>query len=88
MGLLIYLKVDTSTPAWIFLNLVSGVGTGVLFSAMAIAVQASSSNEDVSDLVDQISPRPVFFHLFHIVISIEPRRHSSGVSVRYDCEMR
>jgi MFS family permease len=51
MGLLVLLKVGTSTPAWIFLNLVSGVGTGVLFSAMAIAVQASASDEDTAHAV-------------------------------------
>ncbi|KAF2436703.1 MFS general substrate transporter [Tothia fuscella] len=51
MGLLILLKASTSTPGWIFLNLVSGVGTGVLFSAMAIAVQAASSNEDMAHSV-------------------------------------
>ncbi|KAF2118570.1 major facilitator superfamily domain-containing protein [Lophiotrema nucula] len=45
-GLLIYLKTDTSTPAWIFLNLVGGVGTGMLFPAMAIATQASATSKD------------------------------------------
>ncbi|KAF2636372.1 MFS general substrate transporter [Massarina eburnea CBS 473.64] len=45
-GLLIYLKPDTSTIAWVFLNLVGGVGTGMLFPAMAIATQASASTKD------------------------------------------
>lgn len=45
-GLLIYLKTDTKTVAWIFLNLVGGVGTGMLFPAMAIAVQASATGKD------------------------------------------
>lgn len=45
-GLLIYLKTNTNTAAWIFLNLVAGLGTGILFPAMAIAVQAATSNED------------------------------------------
>lgn len=48
MGLLIYIKVDTSVPAWIFLNLVPGIGTGMLFAAMAIAIQASSTNADMA----------------------------------------
>jgi hypothetical protein len=48
IGLLTYMKVDTSVPAWIFINLVSGVGMGMLFSAMAIAVQASTSNADMA----------------------------------------
>jgi hypothetical protein len=47
-GLLILIKVDSSVPAWVFLNLVPGVGTGVLFAAMAIAVQASSTNADMA----------------------------------------
>ncbi|KAL1603938.1 hypothetical protein SLS60_005530 [Paraconiothyrium brasiliense] len=45
-GLLIYLKTDTKTVAWIFLNLVGGAGAGMLFASMAIAVQASATNED------------------------------------------
>lgn len=45
-GLLIYLDTDTSTVSWIFLNLVGGVGAGMLFATMLIAVQASSSSED------------------------------------------
>jgi hypothetical protein len=48
MGLLIYLKESTSTVAWIFLGLVGGVGTGLLFAAMALAVQASSTNKTMS----------------------------------------
>lgn len=45
-GLLIYLKTETNTVSWIFLNLVGGVGTGMLFASMAIAVQASATTED------------------------------------------
>lgn len=45
-GLLIYLKADTKTVAWIFLNLVGGLGTGMLFPAMAIATQAAAASKD------------------------------------------
>lgn len=45
-GLLILLKPDTSTVEWIFLNLVGGIGTGMLFPAMALAVQAAASQKD------------------------------------------
>lgn len=45
-GLLILLHVDTSVPAWIFLNLVSGLGAGMLFPAMALAVQAGATSAD------------------------------------------
>ncbi|TVY20686.1 Efflux pump FUS6 [Lachnellula arida] len=47
MGLLIYLKPSTNTPSWIFLSLVGGFGTGMLFSAQGFAAQASSSNADL-----------------------------------------
>jgi hypothetical protein len=47
-GLLIYLKPDTKTVAWIFLNLVGGIGTGMLFPAMAIATQAATSSKDAA----------------------------------------
>ncbi|CAE7202030.1 hypothetical protein HRS9139_06860 [Pyrenophora teres f. teres] len=46
MGLLILLLPNTSTVAWVSLNLVGGVGTGVLFPAMALAVQASATAKD------------------------------------------
>lgn len=47
MGLLIYLKQSTNTPSWIFLSLIAGTGTGILFSAQGFAAQASASNEDI-----------------------------------------
>lgn len=43
---MIYLKTDTTTVAWIFLNLVGGLGTGMLFPAMAIATQAAATSKD------------------------------------------
>jgi hypothetical protein len=55
LGLLTLLKTGTSTPAWIFLNLVSGLGTGMLFSAMALAVQAASTNENMAYAVTLFS---------------------------------
>ncbi|KAG0651692.1 Efflux pump [Hyphodiscus hymeniophilus] len=47
MGLLIYLKKDTSMPAWILMSLVPGVGLGMLFSALGFAASASVSNADL-----------------------------------------
>ena len=47
-GLLILLDVDTSIAGWIFLNIVPGLGTGILFSAMTFSLQASSRNEDIA----------------------------------------
>lgn len=50
-GLLIYLDLNTSAPAWILISVVGGVGTGLLFASMALAVQASSTNKTMSDAV-------------------------------------
>ncbi|KAF2459997.1 major facilitator superfamily domain-containing protein [Lineolata rhizophorae] len=47
-GLLIYLKVDTTTVEWVFINLVSGLGTGILFPAMALTVQAAAAEADAA----------------------------------------
>jgi MFS family permease len=47
-GLLCILKVDTSVPGWVFLNLVGGLGLGILFPALTFAVQASSSDEHLA----------------------------------------
>ncbi|KXT03828.1 hypothetical protein AC578_8920 [Pseudocercospora eumusae] len=46
MGLLIYLHVHSSIPAWIFLSIVSGIGIGLLFPSIALAIQASTPPED------------------------------------------
>jgi len=66
LGLLTLLKVNTSTAGWIFLNLVSGVGTGILFSSMAIAVQASASNEDQAFAVTMFA----FFRAFGQTVGV------------------
>jgi hypothetical protein len=47
MGLFIYLKESITVVSWIFLSLVAGTGTGMLFSAQGFAAQASVSNADV-----------------------------------------
>ena len=60
LGLLILLKPNTSTVAWIFLNLVGGFGTGILFPAMALAVQASATAKDQAYAANMFS----FFRAF------------------------
>lgn len=45
-GLLILLEPGTSIPAWIFLNFAVSIGTGMLFPAMALAIQAAGRPED------------------------------------------
>jgi MFS family permease len=55
LGLFCVLNVDTSIPAWIFLNLVSGLGLGFLFPAIATAIQASVASENVAMAIAMFS---------------------------------
>lgn len=59
-GLLYLLDVHISTIGWIFLNLVGGLGMGMLFPSMAFAIQASQKNEDLAFAVAMFS----FFRAF------------------------
>lgn len=47
MGLLYLLGPETSVPAFVFLNLVPGLGTGLLFSSMNLATQAAATEKHV-----------------------------------------
>jgi fucose permease len=47
-GLLYILGVGTAVVAWIFLLLVSGIGIGMLFPAMNLAIQASIPPKDIA----------------------------------------
>ena len=60
------MDVHTTTVQWIFLNLVSGIGIGLLFPSMAFAVQASSLNEDQAFAVTMFS----FFRSFGQAIGV------------------
>ena len=42
---------DTSTVAWVFLNLVQGLGTGILFAGMGVAVPAAANPKDMAHAV-------------------------------------
>ncbi len=66
VGLLYLLDVQTTTVQWIFLNLVSGVGMGLLFPSMAFAIQAASKNEDLAFAVALFS----FFRAFGQAIGV------------------
>lgn len=55
LGLLCYIEVNTSIPAWIFLNIVSGLGLGILFPSMAFAIQASAAPENLAIAVGMFS---------------------------------
>jgi hypothetical protein len=60
LGILVLLKVDTSMPQWIFIDLISGMGLGILFPAQQFQVQAASSNKDMAFAVAMF----VFFRSF------------------------
>lgn len=66
MGLLILLKPNTSTVAYVFLDLVGGLGTGILFPAMALAVQASAAAKDQAYAANMFS----FFRAFGQTIGV------------------
>lgn len=57
-GLLLLLEVDTTTVAWIFLQLVGGIGSGILFPAMALAIQASVTAKDQAYAANMFSFLP------------------------------
>ena len=65
-GILYLLDVNTSTVEWIFLNLVSGLGTGMLFAGMAFAIQGSATNKDLAFAVAMFS----FFRAFGQAIGV------------------
>ena len=55
LGLMYLLDVDTIVPQWIFLNLVSGLGTGTLFPAHQFSVQAATDDDALSAAVAMYS---------------------------------
>lgn len=50
-GLLILLEPSTTIPGWVFLNVCVSIGTGMLFPAMALAIQASARPQDAGHSV-------------------------------------
>ncbi|KAL9129802.1 MAG: hypothetical protein Q9217_001839 [Psora testacea] len=54
-GLLYLLHVHTKTAQWVFLNVVSGLGMGMLFPSMSFAIQAASKDEDLAFAVAMFS---------------------------------
>ncbi|KAG0640926.1 major facilitator superfamily domain-containing protein [Tuber brumale] len=68
MGVLVLLDVDTPTVSWIFISLVSGLGTGILFPSMAYAIQASATDEDMAYAVSMFSFFRAFGQAFGVAI--------------------
>ncbi|EXJ77868.1 hypothetical protein A1O3_09027 [Capronia epimyces CBS 606.96] len=65
-GLLVLLKVDTTIPQWIFIDLVVGIGLGILFPALQFQLQAASTNKDMAFAVALF----VFFRSFGQTLGI------------------
>ena len=45
-GLQYMLDVHTNTVAWVFISLVAGIGTGMLYPSLTFAIQAATPNKD------------------------------------------
>ena len=48
LGILYFLGVHTSIPGWIFLNISAGIGCGILYPSVQLAVQASANPEYIT----------------------------------------
>ncbi|CAP79873.1 putative transporter [Penicillium chrysogenum] len=55
LGLMCLIKVNTSMVGWIFLNIVPGLGLGILFPSLGYAVQASADPENLAIAVAMFS---------------------------------
>jgi MFS family permease len=69
MGILTLLKSNSTVPQWIFLNLIGGLGAGFLFPALAITVQACSSNVDQAHATSMFSFVRALGQTFGVAIS-------------------
>lgn len=47
-GLLVLWKVNSSIPVWLFTQLVSGIGMGILFPSLLYQIQAAAKSKDVA----------------------------------------
>ena len=66
VGILYLLDVHTSTVHWILINLVNGVGLGMLFTGLLYAIQASSKQADIAFAVAYFS----FFRTFGQAVGV------------------
>lgn len=65
-GLQVLLGVKTSMPAWIFIDLIPGIGTGMLFPAPMFGVQAATPNKDIPAAVGLFT----FFRAFGQAVGV------------------
>jgi EmrB/QacA subfamily drug resistance transporter len=54
-GISILLDVDTSIVAWIFINIIPGLGMGGLFAATALALQAASTDDNMGHAISMFA---------------------------------
>ncbi|KAL2406543.1 MFS transporter L2 [Exophiala dermatitidis] len=66
LGLLLLLDVDTTIPQWIFIDLVSGIGLGMLFPSLQFQLQAASTNKDMAFAVSMF----IFFRNFGMSVGV------------------
>lgn len=66
VGLMILLDVHTTTVQWVFINLINGIGLGLLFTGLAFAIQASSEQADIAFAVSLFS----FFRTFGQAVGV------------------
>lgn len=66
LGLTILMDVGTSIPAWIFINIVPGIGLGILFPSLQFQIQAASSNKDMAFAVGTFT----FFRTFGQAVGV------------------
>jgi MFS family permease len=66
IGLLCLLNIDSTTVQCIFLMLSSGIGMGLLFPAMALAIQASAPQKDIAIAAAMFS----FFRAFGQTVGV------------------
>lgn len=63
MGLLLLLNETTSTAGWIGLNTTVGLGMGILFGSLQLAIQAAVTSEELPIAVTLF----IFFRTFGAV---------------------
>jgi hypothetical protein len=68
-GLLLLLKPTSSIPAWLFLNILVSIGTGMLFPAMGLGVQAAGRPRDAGHAAAFYSFARVFGQSIGVAIS-------------------
>ncbi|TGZ76359.1 MFS general substrate transporter [Ascodesmis nigricans] len=68
VGLMYLIDVNTPTVEWVFINLVGGLGTGMLFPSMAFAIQAAATDENMATAVAMFSFLRAFGQSFGVAI--------------------